>query len=418
MSSMPHLLFHVSREDRLAFARERYFEEGLSPAGIVSDAVMQSWARCLRSHTDPRERVEFDFVTQSRAQLALQRNRPLLQAWQSELGPLESALAGTHCAAMLTDATGVLIASVCAGRSHERIMPVATRIGVNLSEEAVGTTAPGVVVKTGQPVTVMGAEHYFDQIRGMQCAAVPIRDVQGAIAGVLDISSEQHVFDFDAGALVALYAAAIENRLLLDHSHDHLVLAFQVYAPLLDTPMVGLAGINSHGRVAWSNGVAARLLGLKAKEAGAVRVEDVLGVGVGALSSAARESVSTLRLASGLTVWMRSKLPQRDGYAAVHAITAAAAHDAPVAREEVDPRPSTTAAPESDGHAPVSLRESDVDLIARTLRACKGNVSAAARQLGVSRGLVYRRLKLADFSSQPRPCAETEQERGRVIPNS
>ena len=417
MSSAPRLLFHASREHRLAFARERYFEEGLSPAGIVSDAVMQSWARCRRAHGDPRERVEFDLVTQSRVQLALQRNRPLLRAWQSELGTLESALAGTRCAAMLTDATGVLIASVCAGRSHERIMPVATRIGVNLSEEAVGTTAPGVVAKTGQPVTVLGAEHYFDQIRGMQCAAVPIRDIHGVVAGVLDISSEQHAFDFDAGALVALYAAAIENRLLLDHSHEHLVLALQVYAPLLDTPMVGLIGIDSAGRVVWSNGVAERLLGLKAKAPGAVLVEEVLGVGVDALVSMGRKSAATLRLASGLTVWTRSKLPQRDGSVAVHAITATFPQETPAASEGVDVPPTTTAASDPDGQ-PVSLRASDVDLIARTLRACKGNVSAAARQLGVSRGLVYRRLKLVNPSLQPPcACAETEQRGGRVSPN-
>jgi transcriptional regulator of acetoin/glycerol metabolism len=40
-----------------------------------------------------------------------------------------------------------------------------------------------------------------------------------------------------------------------------------------------------------------------------------------------------------------------------------------------------------------TLRDNDRDLIARTLQACEGNVSKAARALGVSRGLVYRHLK-------------------------
>jgi sigma-54 dependent transcriptional regulator, acetoin dehydrogenase operon transcriptional activator AcoR len=39
------------------------------------------------------------------------------------------------------------------------------------------------------------------------------------------------------------------------------------------------------------------------------------------------------------------------------------------------------------------LRESDLDLIQKTLRACGGNVSHAAKRLGVSRGLIYRRLR-------------------------
>jgi transcriptional regulator of acetoin/glycerol metabolism len=41
------------------------------------------------------------------------------------------------------------------------------------------------------------------------------------------------------------------------------------------------------------------------------------------------------------------------------------------------------------------LREANLHLIATTLAACGGNVSRAARELGVSRGLVYRHLKLA-----------------------
>ena len=39
---------------------------------------------------------------------------------------------------------------------------MAHRIGVNLSEEYIGTTAPGLVARTGKQVCVMGAEHYFD----------------------------------------------------------------------------------------------------------------------------------------------------------------------------------------------------------------------------------------------------------------
>ena len=44
----------------------------------------------------------------------------------------------------------------------------------------------------------------------------------------------------------------------------------------------------------------------------------------------------------------------------------------------------------SQARAPGGLRETQRDLVRRVLQACGGNVSAAARQLGVSRGLVYR----------------------------
>ena len=34
-------LFAASRTERIALARQRYFEEGLPPSGVVSDAVFQ-----------------------------------------------------------------------------------------------------------------------------------------------------------------------------------------------------------------------------------------------------------------------------------------------------------------------------------------------------------------------------------------
>jgi transcriptional regulator of acetoin/glycerol metabolism len=411
MTPPPHNVFHASPAQRVEFARQRYFEEGLTPSGIVSEAVLQSWARCQRSRHDPRDQVEFQKVSVSRAQLALQRNRPLLQAWSEEQAQLEAALAASNCAAMLTDATGVLIGATCAGRSHEEIMPVATRIGVNLSEEAVGTTAPGIVAKTGKQACVMGAEHYFDAVRPMQCAAAPIRNIFGQLAGVLDISSEHLAFDFDAAAVVGVYAASIENRLLISESREHLVLRMQVCASMLDTPMVGLAGIDMQGRLAWSNGTAARLIGLgTAPQEGALRAaEDVLGISLDRLASLPREGSAPLRLANGLTVWVRCAMQACDGRRGL--VTVSQAPDRPCAVEtplaqsqataqakhQADPgiaEPAgTLAADQAPAPLPASLRDSDQEVIMRALRACNGNVSKAAKLLGVSRGLIYRRMK-------------------------
>jgi sigma-54 dependent transcriptional regulator, acetoin dehydrogenase operon transcriptional activator AcoR len=40
-----------------------------------------------------------------------------------------------------------------------------------------------------------------------------------------------------------------------------------------------------------------------------------------------------------------------------------------------------------------TLRDTDHHVIAQALAACDGNISRAARRLGVSRGLIYRHLK-------------------------
>ncbi|MDP3821047.1 MAG: helix-turn-helix domain-containing protein [Burkholderiales bacterium] len=416
MHHLPSSSLLQSRPARIELARQRYFDEGQSPTGVVGEAVFESWARCLRLHGDPRAPATFEPVTASRTHLALMKNRDLRQAWTQELPRLESILSTTSCAAMLTDATGVLIDSTCVGRSHEQLMPVATRLGVNLSEDAVGTTAPGVAARTGKPVCVLGGEHFFDSVKEMYCAAAPVRDIHGNVAGVLDISSERIPFEFDAAAVAGLYASAIENRLLVAQSTEHLVIRFQVAPELLDSAMVGLLGVGIDGRQAWGNGVAQRLLGaVKRTEHHAERASaEGLGFAWALLAALPAVGAAPLTLPNGLRVWARSDMRARDGRRGFLPGSRQPA-DGPVAETAFEMRETSPAASTSSKLSALEarcdpaetsltnpvmvptplLRESDLELIQKTLLACGGNVSDTATRLGVSRGLVYRRLRAA-----------------------
>lgn len=418
MNHLPNSSFLQSRPARVELARQRFFEEGQAPTGAVGEAIFESWARCLRRLGSPREQATFEPVTASRTQLALQKNRQLRQAWLDELPQLEAMLGSTSCAAMLTDASGVLIGSSCVGRPHEELMPVATRLGVNLSEDAVGTTAPGVAARTGKAVCVLGGEHYFDSVRSMHCAAAPIHDIRGQLAGVFDISSERIAFEFDAAAVAGLYAGAIENRLLIAQSTEHLVIRFQVAPELLDSALVGLIGIDSQGRRTWENRVAQSLLGDDPRQSTEQYEPAGPELAWPKLTALPLGGAAPLTLPNGLRVWARAEMRAPDGLrgpvigvshpsemptvgsknteATVMPVTTLPAADGP-------PSPDIAAAvPAHAASAAVTprLRESDLDLIQRTLQTCGGNVSDAAERLGVSRGLIYRRLRTAGASRQ------------------
>jgi transcriptional regulator of acetoin/glycerol metabolism len=416
-----------SRPARVAMARQRFFEEGIAPAGAVGEAVFESWARCLRTLGSPQHPAEFQPVTASRTQLVLQKNRQLLQAWREELPGLEAVLGTTTCSAMLTDAKGVIIAAACVGRPHEALMPVATRLGVNLSEDAVGTTAPGVAARTGKAVCVLGAEHFFDNVQQMHCAAAPIRDVHGGLAGVLDISSEQIPFAYDAAAVVGLYAGAIENRLLVAQASEHLVVRFQLAPDLLDSAMTGLVGIDDRGRVVWENAVAKRLLGAwRAQGVSAnCEPEQRLGTRWSTLASLPATGAAPLVLPSGLRVWARADMRAPDGRRRL--MVGAVPLRACTASLDTEPFsgsvPSTASPAESGLHMPAArMRDFDLALIERALSACGGNVTEAARRLGVSRGLIYRRRRAAAGPSQvrsasaPLQCSQTERPPPHVNP--
>jgi transcriptional regulator of acetoin/glycerol metabolism len=196
-----------------------------------------------------------------------------------------------------------------------------------------------------------------------------------------------------------MYATAIENRLLCAQSSEHLVVQMQISPPLLDTPLAGLAGISSDGRIAWLNAAAARLLGVPVQRDNDRRheVEEVFGQAHAVLAALVRrDTPAPVQLPNGLMVWMRARPPAHDGApAALHALgrVASTAPAADLAETPAPEVPATSATPALPAPAPATLRDSDHQLIVQTLAACDGNVSKAARRLGVSRGLVYRHLK-------------------------
>ena len=393
---LPAQPFFSTPQQRLALARQRYFEEGVRPSGLVSEGVIQSWARCLQARRAPHEAVAFNSVTASRVHSALARSRLLLEAAANELSQLESTLSGTTCTAILTDPQGVVVHATRSPRRDDQVlMPLASRVGVCLAEESIGTNAPGITAHTGQPSMVLGGEHFFGCVQVMHCAAAPIRDVRGQVAGVLDLSNESQPFGFDAAAVVGLYATSIENRLLRAQSQEHIVVHFQTWPSLLGTPMEALAGIASDGSVAWVNSAAARLLGHPLTGAGR-RIGEVFGLEPQQLCALTRRPDATAhRLPCGLSVWLIARMQAPDGsgksfnLGAGGAVSPSLEMPTTVAGETLPHAPAAAALP--NGGA--TLRTAGQNLIEQTLADCGGNVSMTARKLGVSRGLVYRHVK-------------------------
>jgi transcriptional regulator of acetoin/glycerol metabolism len=239
----------------------------------------------------------------------------------------------------------------------------------------------------------------------MQCAAAPIRDVTGRLAGVLDLTVEARRFGFDAASMVALYATTIENRLLQAQSRDHLILRFQASPTLLGTPLEALAGIAPDGTIAWLNNAGARLLGRLPEAADERDVECLLGHDLASLLRLGRrEAAQPLRLASGLGVWVQAHLKGADGADFRHAVAVPGmqqpssaplehAANADLIEDRTASIPATADESEATPQHTETLREHSRKLIEETLAAHDGNVSQAARQLNVSRGTLYRRLR-------------------------
>lgn len=375
LSSNP---FYATRQDRVALARERYFERGERPSGLVSEPVLQSWTRCLGASRSPDEKISFDPVSKIRTATLLTHNRALIEAARDPIAELETVIAGSQARAMLTCSEGVVLIASRPTPGDGPLLLTAARVGVNIAEDAVGTGAPGVAVRTGEVCHVRGGEHFFRCLASLHCAAAPVRDASGRTVAMLDLSSEAGPFRFDAGAMAHMYATCIENRLLVGAARMHLLLRFQSSRSMFGTPLEGLATVDGEGMVRWFNGVGAQLFDCPRRPAEGLAAEEVFGLGLNQLLELAHHGQARPQmLPTGLTLWMEARLDEASSQV-----------------EEVLPAIEALPPPaEAPSEAPSSLGEASRELIEQALARCQGNISQAARMLGVSRGLLYRRLR-------------------------
>ncbi|MFT3816833.1 MAG: helix-turn-helix domain-containing protein [Rubrivivax sp.] len=371
---------------RVAQVRQALFEEGRVLAGVVAEPVLHSWQRCRKAGLRPASVPVFEPVGRRRINYLEGRDHGLLTAAGSLFDELQASVAHSHCKVMLTDRDGVLLRATPSCAEDSRLLRAASRPGVDLGELLVGTNAPALTARTGQACTIGAGEHFHELLSEIRCVAAPIRGRRGSVVAVLDLTVEGRPFGFNATWLVGAYASAIENSLRIAQTRQQVLLRLHPSRALLDGLAAGLVAVDEAGRIGWCNDVAAALAGIEAGDAQALHSEAVLGLGLERmLGLTAARQPQALQLPSGLTVWVQAEF-RRLGAGT------AEADEPPPARAgaaDPDPLPEPPVAAEPAG----TLAQLNRRLIEHTLALCGGNLSQAARRLGVSRGLLYRRLR-------------------------
>ena len=361
----------------IAQARREWIEG--EPAGTrgarIEPWLLRSWQRCLAAGHRPQQRVSFDPVTRHAIHRAAERNRALLAAARPVLARLSRAIADTRYFAILTDAEGIVIeVGALPGGSNpaDRHARDIARVGVDLSERAVGTTAIGAALAEHKSVWLHRGEHFFDDTGIFSCAGAPLFGPQGECIGMLDLTGVQVAERPELRHLAAQSAHSIENAML--HNHP-CALRLRLDWPGYGTGpgSEGLLCIDADGRVTASNTAARQMLHRPPGVQATPHCSDLFALPPEMLFDAARrgDAVLEVPLWSGLRVQARPQLADR----------------APLPHATSAERPR--------------LRDVETALIRRAVDDARGNVAEAARALGISRATVYRKLGRRRRSKAP-----------------
>ncbi|ADU35964.1 helix-turn-helix domain-containing protein [Variovorax paradoxus] len=328
--------------------------------------ITRSWQRCIEAGRRPQQRVSFDPVSRSASREATERNRALVTAARPVIERLSRAIADTRYFAILTDADGIVIdvgALPDGTDTASRYARDIGRIGVDLSECAIGTSAISTALAEQESVWLHRGEHFFDDTSVYSCAGAPLFGPRGDCIGMLDLSGVQTVERPELRHLATLSARSIENMLVMqDPCELRLHLAWPGHPGNEATE--GLVCIDASGNVTGANAAARQMLHQPlARGQHALHFNDLFALPLHMMFDAARRGDAALEvpLWSGLRVQVR---PQRGGSGAGGTVP--------------DARPR--------------LRDVETALIRKAVADARGNVAEAARALGISRATVYRKL--------------------------
>ncbi|RCW72882.1 sigma-54-dependent Fis family transcriptional regulator [Pseudorhodoferax soli] len=239
--------------DPIDLARDLFFRQGREATGIA-EPIARSW---LRSRHLPWQHHQLEPITLGELDERREQSLRLLACAQPELDGLAEHAAGNGCVVILTDPRGLILHEIGSPDFLPKAERIALKPGVEWSEGLRGTNAIGMALVERHAVMVLGGEHYLAPYAQLGCAAAPILDGRGAVAGVLDISGDTQRVNQHALGLVRMSAQQVEHRMLLAGAQGH-VLRFHARPSLIGTPREAMLVITD-GRIAAANRLALEL---------------------------------------------------------------------------------------------------------------------------------------------------------------
>ena len=256
---------------------------------------------------------------------------------------------------------------------RDRRVDLITRIGVDLSEDSVGTTAIGAALTELQPVWLHRGEHFFNANSAYSCAGAPLFGPDGRCAGMLDLTGVDTVERPELKHLVVQSARSIENALIQNRPHN-LMIRLNWSSQNLGDDMDGMVCLDPDGWVTGANPAARQMVpALQKSDASAVHCSELFAMPYEMLFDAAKSNPLAYPQAIDVPLWSGLRL---------HALPLLHGRAPAAGRLGGRGAPAPT----------LQLKDIETALIRKAVSDARGNIMKAARALGISRATVYRRL--------------------------
>ena len=277
MSSCQPLAGQASRVEAIMRTR---------PGGFAPSApVVRSWTRCIEDYgLDPDVCLPPPVMTSAELALRREQNAGLVDCAKLEMATLYQQLGDGELAVVLTDSDGVILHLASSPEFAGEVEDWGLCAGAVWNEREAGTNGMGTCLAEGEAIAVRQHEHFYHRYTSLTCAAVPVFDEGGSIAGVLDVTSRSPLLQQHSLVLVGMSRQMIENR-LLDARHTHAFrIQFHSRPEFVGTLHAGKLTVDDDGTILGANRSALAQLGF-------VTLDEIAGKPVTEIFNASLEEI-------------------------------------------------------------------------------------------------------------------------------
>ncbi|MFF5369716.1 transcriptional regulator [Streptomyces sp. NPDC013187] len=190
---------------------------GTRPGGTAAlrHEVSESWARSLGSVDPARDSAP---VTDDGRVHQRWTSSPLYGPVSALSGELHSIAEDAGFVSAVTDESGTILWTCGGPTMRRRAERVNFAPGGRWDEQAMGTNALSLALRTGRPSSVFSAEHLVSALHGWVCYCAPVHGRDGSVLGVLDLSTTWDRSHPLAMSTVRTLVSTIEARLTTETS--------------------------------------------------------------------------------------------------------------------------------------------------------------------------------------------------------
>jgi len=256
----------LKKIDKIKKAHERFIKNGVIDSSVIRPIIANSWKRCKLAKVDPFSKDSTNKLNDKKIKALLDKNRHLIKISQPIMRMAEKMIKGSGFRIDLSNKDGYILKMIGDKEVLEESEKIGVVVGSNRSETIVGTNSIGVTLFTGEPVQIIGPEHYKIYPRYWTCSSAPIRDPSGNIVGVINMSGKCHLLHKHTLGMVASIAKAIENAIKLENKVNELIINNEFLNTIIESISDALIVMDKEGKVIHLNSLAEEILGEKSSE--------------------------------------------------------------------------------------------------------------------------------------------------------